>query len=94
MPSIKWIGVYPSEIERLNLVKLPLTGRDNKKINDLMKRPYINGTDSDDEIAHQLSIAKALNAKVEIEGLYDIMSDNYLIDDYLTNKIGLHLQHV
>lgn len=94
MPSIKWIGVYPSEIEPLNLVKLPLTGRDNKKINDLMKRPYINGTDSDDEFAHQLSIAKALNAKVEIEGLYDIMSDNYLIDDYLTNKIGLHLQHV
>lgn len=86
VPSIKWIGVYPSEIEALNLVKLPLSGADNKRINDMLSRQRCLPGD----VEQQLRVAKGLRAKTEIEGLYDL-SDNYLIDEYLANKIKANL---
>lgn len=88
VPSIKWIGVYPTEIEALNIAKLPLSGGDNKKINDILKRRYLS-----EDIEHQLRVAKDIQGKAEIEGLYDV-SDNYLIDKYLANKINHHLSVV
>lgn len=87
VPSIKWIGVYPSEIEALNLVKLPLSGADNKKINDMLKRRRAMPS----EVLEELAVAKkGVKAKTEIEGLYEL-SDNYLIDEYLAGKIKEHL---
>lgn len=85
VPTIKWIGVYPSEIEALNLVQLPLSGGDNKKINDMLRRRYLS-----EEVEHQLGVARERGLKAEIEGLY-ALSDNYLIDVYLSNKIKTHL---
>lgn len=83
VPSIKWIGVYPSEIERLNLSELPLSGADNKKINDMLRRP---GRCLPEDVQRELRVAQAGRAKMEIEGLYDV-DDNYIIDEYLTGKI-------
>lgn len=83
VPSIKWIGVYPSEIERLNLLELPLSGADNKKINDMLRRP---GRCLPEDVQRELRVAQAGRAKMEIEGLYDV-DDNYIIDEYLTGKI-------
>lgn len=81
MPSITWIGVYPSEIEALNLVKLPLSGADKKKINDVLRR-----TSVPEDVQRELRVAQERMVKTEIEGLYDV-GDNYLIDEYLAGKI-------
>ena len=81
VPSIIWIGIHPSEISTLNLPAMELTERDVKKIDELLKRPYINQF-----IMKELKMMKLINLKAEIESLCDI-SANYLIDNYLPNKM-------
>lgn len=53
VPSIKWLGVYPTDIVSLNLPSISLTDRDQAKIKSLLKRSYIN---SNDKLLHQVSI--------------------------------------
>lgn len=89
VPSIKWIGVYPSEIEALNLVKLPLSGADNKKIDDMLERRCLSEEEYGD-VQRELGVAKVARVKTEIEGLYD-RGDNYIIDVYLAEKLRTHL---
>ena len=85
VPSITWIGVFPSEIDALDLVKLPLSGGDNKKINDMLLR-----TNLPEDVRCELRVASERRVKTEIEGLYDV-GVNYLIDVYLVGKIKKHL---
>lgn len=85
VPSIKWIGVYPSEIEALNLTKLPLSGTDNKKINDMLERRCLP-----EDVQRELRVAQGARVKTEIEGLYE-KGGNYLIDEYLADKIKANL---
>lgn len=87
VPSIKWIGVYPSEIEALDLVKVPLSAVDNKKINDMLERRVLH---MPEDVERELRVAKVGMVKAEIEGLYD-RGDNYLIDEFLALKIRTHL---
>jgi len=42
VPSIQWIGVYPSEIVSLNLPSVSLTKVDQARTTSLLKRSYIN----------------------------------------------------
>lgn len=53
VPSIKWLGVYPSDIVSLNLPNIALTDRDKKKLKSFLKRSYIN---SNDKLLQQVSI--------------------------------------
>lgn len=81
VPSIKWLGVYPSEIAALELFEIPLSGGDNKKINDMLQRRCLP-----EDVERELRVAQSGKAKMEIEGLYD-MDDNYIIDEYLVGKV-------
>uniref|UniRef100_F7EZT5 Meiotic recombination protein SPO11 n=1 Tax=Ornithorhynchus anatinus TaxID=9258 RepID=F7EZT5_ORNAN len=45
VPAIRWLGLLPSDIERLNIPKdtlIPLTKHDQTKLDSLQKRPYID----------------------------------------------------
>lgn len=42
VPSIKWLGVYPKDIELLNLPSIPLSIRDQALVKSLLKRSYIS----------------------------------------------------
>lgn len=93
MPSIKWIGVYPSEIKPLKLTRQPLSEADKKKINDTLRPNGVSGGGGavlPEDVARELRVAQEGAVKAEIEGLYDV-SDNYLIDTYLAGKIRGHL---
>lgn len=53
VPSIKWLGVYPTDIVSLNLPSISLTDRDQARLNSLLKRSYIH---SNDKLLQQVSI--------------------------------------
>lgn len=42
VPSIKWLGVHPKDIELLNLPNITLTNKDQAQIKSLLRRSYIN----------------------------------------------------
>lgn len=41
VPSIKWLGVYPTDIESLHLKSISLTDLDQARVKSLLKRSYI-----------------------------------------------------
>ncbi|CAI6352400.1 unnamed protein product [Macrosiphum euphorbiae] len=53
VPSIKWLGVYPTDIETLNLPSIPLTNLDQDRLKSLLKRSYIN---SNHKLLQQVSL--------------------------------------
>ncbi|XP_059617239.1 meiotic recombination protein W68 [Phlebotomus argentipes] len=85
VPHIKWIGVHPSDLVTLNIPKQRLTSEDRKKIRDIMKRFYLTAS-----VKEELKILDENGLKAEIEGLYEF-SNNYIIDEYITNKIKNNL---
>lgn len=82
VPSVRWLGVFPSEIKNFGIKSVSLTAEDKRKLQNLINRPFIN-----DNIHQELLIMKENNLKAEIEGISD-SSCSYLIDVYLRNKIN------
>ncbi|XP_035561716.1 meiotic recombination protein SPO11 isoform X11 [Canis lupus familiaris] len=44
VPAIRWLGLLPSDIKRLNIPRdtlIPLTKRDQMKLDSVLKRPYV-----------------------------------------------------
>ncbi|XP_037033919.1 uncharacterized protein LOC119072743 isoform X2 [Bradysia coprophila] len=64
IPSIQWIGVFPSEIKKFNLLSLPLTPQDINRLDSLMKRPYLST-----KIYEELLVLKRTQKKSEVEAL-------------------------
>lgn len=81
VPSIRWLGIFPSDIKKFGIKSVPLTEEDKRKLQNLLDRPYIN-----DHVHRELLIMRANDSKAEIEGISD-SSCSYLIDVYLRNKI-------
>lgn len=81
VPSIRWLGIFPSDIKKFGIKSIPLNAEDKRKLQNLLDRPYIN-----DHVHRELLIMKQINLKAEIEGIGD-SSCAYLIDVYLRNKI-------
>lgn len=81
VPSIRWLGIFPSDIKKFGIKSVPLTQEDKRKLQNILNRPYIN-----DHVHRELLIMKQINLKAEIEGISD-SSCSYLIDVYLRNKI-------
>lgn len=81
VPSIRWLGIFPSDIKKFGIKSIPLTQEDKRKLQNILNRPYIN-----DDVHRELLIMKQINLKAEIEGISD-SSCSYLIDVYLRNKI-------
>lgn len=81
VPSMIWLGIFPSEIDSLDITTIPMNERDEKKVTDMMKRPYLNPL-----LKSELQILLNRKVKAEIEGIYHF-SINYLINEYIPNKI-------
>lgn len=81
VPSVRWIGIFPTEIFCLDVPSISLTARDKKKIIELQKRPYMNSA-----FTKELKALSDGGVKSEIEGVSSF-SINYLIDEYILNKI-------
>ncbi|XP_074013577.1 meiotic recombination protein SPO11 [Numenius arquata] len=86
VPSIKWLGLLPSDLERLHIRKdalIPLTKRDQNKLASIQKRPYITCQPT---WKKELEIMAASKLKAEIQVLTSLSSD-YLSRVYLPNKL-------
>lgn len=81
VPSVRWLGIFPSDIRKFGINSIPLTADDKRKLDNILNRPFIN-----DHVHRELLIMKQANVKAEIEGISD-SSCTYLIDVYLCNKI-------
>lgn len=81
VPSIRWIGILPSDIRKFGVASTQMTGDDTRKLMHLMKRPHINN-----ELYQELHVLKQNERKAEIEGVSG-SSCHYLIDVYLAHKL-------
>lgn len=86
IPNLHWLGVFPSEINTLNLVTQHLTSTDVVKIEQILQRDYI---DNFPKIKEELIVMREAGVKSEIEGV--MKSDDFLSKVYLPLKFyGKH----
>lgn len=87
VPSIRWIGILPSDIQKFGIRSIPMTDQDRRKLENLMNRPGLS-----DAVYSELLCLQRNDVKAEIEGLSGSSSE-YLIDVYLRyqfeNKIAI-----
>ncbi|XP_053674916.1 meiotic recombination protein W68 [Anopheles nili] len=81
IPSMRWIGLFPSDIELLGLQGVALKEPELRRIGHIIKRPY-----TEDLIQRELLLLRQLGFKAEIESLYNIASD-FLVSVYLKGKL-------
>ncbi|KAJ8409003.1 hypothetical protein AAFF_G00240240 [Aldrovandia affinis] len=86
VPSVMWLGLLPSDIERLRVPKdvlIPFTENDKSKLTSLLKRPYIAF-----QPAWEKEMEKMLKwrQKAEIQSLTSLSPD-FLTRVYLPNKL-------
>ncbi|XP_065661256.1 meiotic recombination protein SPO11 [Hydra vulgaris] len=85
-PSMKWLGILPKDIIGMrvpNRVLIPLSQNDNKKLLDLMNRPYVL---QNKDYKEQINFLHESGLKAEIECL-DSISHTYITDIYLPLKL-------
>ncbi|RVE70690.1 hypothetical protein OJAV_G00067640 [Oryzias javanicus] len=86
VPSVMWLGLFPSDLQRLRVPKsslLPLTRTDECKLSSLLKRPYLA---SQPGWQKELELMQQSKVKAEIQSLADIAPD-FLTSIYLPNKL-------
>ncbi|XP_061650661.1 meiotic recombination protein SPO11 isoform X3 [Phyllopteryx taeniolatus] len=86
IPSAMWLGLLPSDLERLQVPRsalLPLTKTDENKLDSLLKRPYV--TDQP-EWVKEMALMQKNRLKAEIQSLAAIGPD-FLTSIYLPNKL-------
>uniref|UniRef100_A0A8C4S6W0 DNA topoisomerase (ATP-hydrolyzing) n=1 Tax=Erpetoichthys calabaricus TaxID=27687 RepID=A0A8C4S6W0_ERPCA len=86
VPSIMWLGLLPSDLERLIIPKaalIPLTKTDYNKLASMQKRPYIM---SQPLWQREIDIIRNSKMKAEIQSLTALAPD-YLTRVYLPNKL-------
>nr|KAF6423915.1 SPO11 initiator of meiotic double stranded breaks [Rousettus aegyptiacus] len=86
VPAIRWLGLLPSDIKRLNIPKdtlIPLTKQDQKKLDSILKRPYVT---CQPFWRQEMEIMADSKMKAEIQALTFLSSD-YLSRVYLPNKL-------
>ncbi|XP_033247418.1 meiotic recombination protein W68-like [Drosophila miranda] len=80
-PTLRWIGLHPSEIPALSSGAVALSSGDNKKIYDILARDYIGPG-----VRQELRSLRQIQQKAEIESVIDFLST-----DYIPNKINRNL---
>nr|WQM43595.1 spo11 initiator of meiotic double strand breaks [Eurycea tynerensis] len=86
VPAIRWIGLLPSDLERLNIPKdalIPLTQLDQKKLANMQKRPYVA---CQPLWKREMELMATSKMKAEIQALTSLSAD-YLTRVYLPNKL-------
>ncbi|KAM6924376.1 meiotic recombination protein SPO11 [Xenentodon cancila] len=86
VPSVMWLGLLPSDLQRLRVPKdslIPLTKRDENKLNSLLNRPYVT-----DQPAWQreMELMQQNKVKAELQSLAAVAPD-FLTSMYLPNKL-------
>ncbi|XP_010900615.3 meiotic recombination protein SPO11 [Esox lucius] len=86
VPSVMWLGLLPSDLQRLRVPEeslIPLTQRDKSKLTSLLKRPYL----ACQPIWYkEIEIMQQSEMKAEIQSLASIAPD-FLSRVYLPNKL-------
>uniref|UniRef100_A0A665VNY3 DNA topoisomerase (ATP-hydrolyzing) n=1 Tax=Echeneis naucrates TaxID=173247 RepID=A0A665VNY3_ECHNA len=86
VPSVMWLGLLPSDLQRLWVPKdvlIPLTKRDESKLSSLLKRPYLT---SQPNWQKEMELMTQSRVKAEIQSLAAIAPD-FLTSIYLPNKL-------
>ncbi|XP_032206149.1 meiotic recombination protein SPO11 isoform X1 [Mustela erminea] len=86
VPAIRWLGLLPSDIKRLNIPRdtlIPLTKQDQMKLESVLKRPYVT---CQPFWRKEMEIMADSKLKAEIQALTFLSSD-YLSRVYLPNKL-------
>ncbi|XP_068996901.1 meiotic recombination protein SPO11 [Embiotoca jacksoni] len=86
VPSVMWLGLLPSDLQRLRVpedVLIPLTKRDESKLNSLLQRPYLS---SQPDWQKEMELMQQSKVKAEIQSLAAIAPD-FLTSIYLPNKL-------
>lgn len=85
LPTIRWLGLLPSDVMRLSIPDtktLPHTISDVKKIESLLKRPYLKSRPA---WIQQIELMRNTGKKAELESLDT--DGGYLVRSYLPNKL-------
>ncbi|KAM6977615.1 meiotic recombination protein SPO11 [Aplochiton taeniatus] len=86
VPSVLWLGLLPSDLQRLRVPEnmlIPLTQRDQSKLTSLLKRPYLT---SQPAWQREMELMQENKVKAEIQSLESIAPD-FLSHVYLPNKL-------
>ncbi|XP_030277986.1 meiotic recombination protein SPO11 isoform X2 [Sparus aurata] len=86
VPSVMWLGLLPSDLQRLRVpadALIPLTSTDENKLTSLLKRPYLT---SQPDWQKEMELMQQTKVKAEIQSLAAIAPD-YLTSIYLPNKL-------
>ncbi|XP_061590830.1 meiotic recombination protein SPO11 [Cololabis saira] len=86
VPSVMWLGLLPSDLQRLRVPKdslIPLTKKDERKLNSLMKRPYLSNHPA---WQREMELMQQNKVKAELQALAAIAPD-FLTSIYLPNKL-------
>uniref|UniRef100_M4ATQ4 DNA topoisomerase (ATP-hydrolyzing) n=1 Tax=Xiphophorus maculatus TaxID=8083 RepID=M4ATQ4_XIPMA len=86
VPSVMWLGLLPSDLQRLRVPEdslIPLTKTDENKLNSLLKRPYLT---SQPDWCKEIELMQQSKVKAELQSLSSIAPD-FLSNIYLPNKL-------
>uniref|UniRef100_A0A8C6UYY5 DNA topoisomerase (ATP-hydrolyzing) n=1 Tax=Neogobius melanostomus TaxID=47308 RepID=A0A8C6UYY5_9GOBI len=86
VPSVMWLGLLPSDLQRLRVPEnalIPLTKKDETKLNSLLKRPYLQ---NQPDWQKEIELMQQSKSKAEIQALTAIAPD-FLSSIYLPNKL-------
>ncbi|XP_061196567.1 meiotic recombination protein SPO11-like [Saccostrea echinata] len=86
VPDMEWLGVLPSDIQRLQLKEnslIELKPSDKSKISNILARPYVSESQF---LYKELNVLLELGKKAEIESL-DSISLSFLANVYLPTKM-------
>ncbi|XP_034551729.1 meiotic recombination protein SPO11 isoform X2 [Notolabrus celidotus] len=86
VPSVMWLGLLPSDLQRLRVPEdalIPLTKRDQSKLNSLLERPYLS---SQSDWQKEMELMQQSKVKAEIQSL-DAIAPDFLTSIYLPNKL-------
>ncbi|XP_032376182.1 meiotic recombination protein SPO11 [Etheostoma spectabile] len=86
VPSVMWLGLLPSDLQRLRVPEdalIPLTKRDENKLSSLLTRPYLT---SQPDWQKEMELMQQTKIKAEIQSLAAIAPD-FLTNIYLPNKL-------
>ncbi|KAL7736699.1 hypothetical protein ACLKA6_015561 [Drosophila palustris] len=72
-PTLRWIGLHPSEIDRVSSTAVALTKYDNKKLVDILSR-----NDLSFATRQELCTLQESQLKAEIESVIDFLSPYYI----------------
>jgi meiotic recombination protein SPO11 len=89
VPTLRWLGVLPSDLARYNLPKsarIPLGPRDTQKITSLLQREYIRGNAA---WRRELELMAKLGYKAEVESLQSGHQGlRFLSEHFLPDKLA------